>query len=141
MTESPQSPEQPARIVSPYPSRARFEQIVAEALDSIPDALWALIDNVAVLVEEWPNPDQLASVGLRNPRALLGLYEGIPLTSRTHNYGIVSPDRVTIFRRPIYAACGPNEQAIHDQIRRTVLHEIAHHFGISDARLIELGAY
>ncbi len=132
---------QPTRIVSPYPSRQRFEEIVADALASIPDDLWNLIDNVAVLVEEWPDQYQLESVGLRNPRSLLGLYEGVPLTRRNQGYGIVAPDRVTIFRRPIYAACGPNEQAILEQIRRTVLHEIAHHFGISDARLIELGAY
>jgi predicted Zn-dependent protease with MMP-like domain len=131
----------PERILSRYPSRQRFEEIVEEALASIPDELWKLIDNVAVMVEEWPLPYQLESVGLRNPRALLGLYEGIPLTHRTHSYGIVAPDRVTIFRRPIFAACGPNENAIREQIRRTVLHEIAHHFGISDARLIEIGAY
>lgn len=131
----------PERIPSRYPSRQRFEEIVEEALASIPDDLWNMIDNVAVMVEEWPLPYQLESVGLRNPRSLLGLYEGIPLTHRTRSYGIVAPDRVTIFRRPIFAACGPNEDAIRQQIRRTVLHEIAHHFGISDARLIEIGAY
>ncbi len=69
-------PSRPVRIASPYPSRQRFEEIVADALASIPDDLWNLIDNVAVMVEEWPDPYQLESVGLRNPRSLLGLYEG-----------------------------------------------------------------
>lgn len=131
----------PERIISQWPSRTRFEEIVDEALTSIPDALWNAIENVAVTVEEWPDQYQLESVGLHNPRQLLGLYEGVPLTQRSSRYGMVTPDRITIFRRPIYAACGANEKAIREQIRRTVLHEIAHHFGISDARLVELGAY
>jgi predicted Zn-dependent protease with MMP-like domain len=126
---------------NPFPTRERFEEIVVEALESIPDDLWALIDNVAVMVEEWPSRDQLDLVGLRLRHQLLGLYEGVPLTARTHNYGLVAPDRITIFRRPIYLACPPNENAIRAQIRRTVLHEMAHHFGISDERLHELGAY
>lgn len=126
---------------SPWPTRERFEEIVSEALDSIPDALWEMIDNVAVMVEEWPTHHQLASVGLRAPRQLLGLYEGVPLTERTHHYGLVAPDRITLFRRPIYLACPPDESTIRAQIRRTVLHEVAHHFGISDERLLELGAY
>jgi predicted Zn-dependent protease with MMP-like domain len=128
-------------LTSPYPSLERFEEIVGEALDSIPDALWAVNDNVAILVEEWPNREQLQSVGLRYPGQLLGLYEGVPLTGRTHSYGLVAPDRITIFRRPIYRYCAPDEAVIRDQIRRTVLHEVAHHFGISDERLHELGAY
>lgn len=126
---------------SPYPTRERFEEIVAEALESIPDDLWQLIDNVAVMVEEWPDRNQLESVGLRLRHQLLGLYEGVPLTARTHSYGLVAPDRISIFRRPIYLACRPDEDAIREQIRRTVLHEMAHHFGISDDRLHELGAY
>jgi predicted Zn-dependent protease with MMP-like domain len=126
---------------NPFPSRERFEEIVVEALEEIPDDLWELIDNVAVMVEEWPTRHQLESVGLRLRHQLLGLYEGVPLTERTHNYGLVAPDRITLFRRPIYLACPPDENAIREQIRRTVLHEMAHHFGISDARLIELGAY
>lgn len=133
--------ESPEHLPSRWPSRQRFEEIVTEALESIPEALWQMIDNVAVLVEEWPSPHHLESVGLRHARQLLGLYEGIPLTARTHNYGMVAPDRITIFRRPIYAACPPDENIIRQQIRRTVLHEVAHHFGISDQRLVELGAY
>ena len=132
---------EPARIYSRWPTRERFEEIVAAALEEIPDPLWKMIDNVAVMVEEWPQQHQLESVGLTDPRQLLGLYEGVPLTSRTSHYGLVAPDRITLFRRPIFGVCGPNEARIQAQIRRTVLHEMAHHFGISDERLIELGAY
>ena len=72
---------------------------------------------------------------------LLGLYHGIPLTARTHGYHLVPPDTITLFQGPIEAAAGDNPEAIRAQIRRTVIHEIAHHFGISDERLRELGAY
>jgi predicted Zn-dependent protease with MMP-like domain len=118
-----------------------FESVVEAALADIPDALWNKIDNVAVVVEEWPTPQQLGRVGVRSGGLLLGLYEGVPLTERTHHYGLVPPDKITIFRGPILRVCPPDETAIRTQIRRTVLHEIAHHFGISDERLHELGAY
>jgi predicted Zn-dependent protease with MMP-like domain len=118
-------------------SRERFEQLVEEALDSIPQALWNAIDNVGVVVEEWPSPAQMASVGLEHGNSiLLGLYEGVPLTARSHHYGLVLPDKITIFRVPILRVCPPgDEDAVRAQVRRTVLHEIAHHFGISDQRL------
>ncbi len=122
-------------------TRERFEELVSEALESIPEELWARIDNLAVLVEEWPTLAQRQSVGLGQDSLLLGLYEGVPLTARTHHYGLVAPDKITIFRRPILLVCPPDEDAIRSQVRRTVLHEIAHHFGISDARLHEIGAY
>lgn len=118
-----------------------FETLVEEALADIPDALWNKIDNVAVVVEEWPTQAQLASVGMSSGGLLLGLYEGVPLTARSHAYGLVAPDKITIFRGPILRVCPPNDEAIRNQVRRTVLHEIAHHFGISDERLHALGAY
>lgn len=122
-------------------TQARFEELVSEALESIPEQLWERIDNLAVMVEDWPTPAQRQSVGMERNGLLLGLYEGVPLTARTHNYGLVTPDKITIFRRPILLVCPPDEDAIRSQVRRTVLHEIAHHFGISDERLHELGAY
>lgn len=126
----------------PTVSPQRFEELVDEALESIPTELWDVIDNVAVLVEEWPNQWQMQSVGLRPGNMLLGLYQGVPLTSRTTHYGLVPPDKITIFRQTILRVCPPgDEAAIRAQVRRTVLHEIAHHFGISDQRLRELGAY
>ena len=107
----------------------RFEELVAEALDGIPPALGELMENVAVFVEEGSTRS-----------GLLGLYQGVPLTARDSGYGIggTMPDRITIFRRPILAMCRDDVE-VTDQIRRTVVHEVAHHFGIGDARLHELG--
>ena len=101
---------------------------MGEALDGIPPELGRLMDNVAVFVEE----------GAANPN-LLGLYQGIPLTRRDRGYeGMVLPDRITIFRRPIVDRCQSEAEVVH-QVRVTVIHEVGHHFGIDDARLHELG--
>jgi predicted Zn-dependent protease with MMP-like domain len=105
----------------------RFEEMVAAALDGLPAELGQMMTNVAVMVEH--------DLG---PPGLLGLYEGVPLTSRTTQYAGFLPDRITIYRRAICAICG-TEQEVADQVRRTVIHEIAHHFGIDDHRLGELG--
>jgi len=105
----------------------RFEEMVAAALDGLPAELGQLMSNVAVTVEHGPGP-----------RGLLGLYEGIPLTSRTTQYAGVLPDRITIYRQAICAIC-QTEDEVADQVRETVIHEVAHHFGIDDARLSELG--
>jgi predicted Zn-dependent protease with MMP-like domain len=106
-----------------------FETLVAEALDSIPRELSALIDNVAVFVEDEANPPQ---------PGLLGLYEGVPLTARGQWYAGVLPDRITIYRLPILRICY-STQDVADQVRITVVHEIAHHFGLGDAKLRGLG--
>ena len=108
-------------------SPARFEGMVEAALDSLPERLGRLMSNVAVMVQHEPGPP-----------GLLGLYEGIPLTSRTTGYAGVLPDRITIYRLAICAVC-QTEYDVIDQVRRTVVHEVGHHFGISDARLTELG--
>ncbi len=108
-------------------SPARFEEMVEAALDSLPERLGRLMSNVAVMVQHEPGPP-----------GLLGLYEGIPLTSRTTGYAGVLPDRITIYRLAICAVCETEDDVI-DQVRRTVVHEVGHHFGISDARLTELG--
>ena len=106
----------------------RFEELVGDALDAIPPELGRLMDNVAVLVKE-------GSPGSR----LLGRYDGIPLTERDAGYeGMVVPDRITIFRQPILAACRDEDEVV-EQVRITVVHEVAHHFGIDDDRLHELG--
>ena len=106
----------------------RFEEMVGAALDSLPDELGQLMRNVAVTVEHGPGP-----------RGLLGLYQGIPLTSRTASgYAGVLPDRITIYRLTICSICDTEDQVV-DQVRRTVIHEVAHHFGIGDERLRELG--
>ncbi len=117
-----------------------FEVLVAEALDSLPPDIQAKLENVEVVVEWRPSPAQLRRLGLGPGRSLFGLYEGIPHTRRTSGYNMVLPDKITIFRQPVEAHCQSDEQ-VRQVVRRTVLHELAHHFGISDERLRELGAY
>jgi len=104
-----------------------FEQMVATAMDRLPAEFADLVKNVAVLVEHGPGP-----------RGLLGLYEGIPLTSRTTNYAGVLPDKITIYQQAICAICDTEAEVV-EQVRRTVIHEVGHYFGISDERLRELG--
>jgi predicted Zn-dependent protease with MMP-like domain len=116
-------------------SRERFEDLVADALDSIPPELGDQMENVAVVVEDWPTADQLAGRG----GTLLGLYEGVSLTDRgPFSYGGVMPDRITIFRGPLCQR-SRDEADLARQIRVTVIHEVGHHFGIDDDRLRELG--
>jgi predicted Zn-dependent protease with MMP-like domain len=105
----------------------RFEDMVTEALDGLPEELGELMSNVAVTVQDDGGP-----------RGLLGLYQGVPLTRRTTSYAGALPDRITVFRRAICAICD-TEQEVVEQVRRTVVHEVGHHFGIGDARLRELG--
>ena len=112
-----------------------FERLVSDALDSIPAELGVQMENVAVVVEDWPRPDQLA--GRRG--TLLGLYEGIPLTRRgPMSYAGAVPDRITIFRGPLCARATDTDTLARD-VRVTVLHEVGHYFGMTDARLRELG--
>jgi len=115
-----------------------FERLVADALDGLPDAILRMLDNVAVVVADAPTEHQRQRVRLADDEDLLGLYEGIPLTERTSGYGAVLPDKVTIFQRAIEAQCD-SEAELVAEVRQTVVHELAHHLGISDARLIELG--
>ncbi|MFQ5459711.1 MAG: metallopeptidase family protein [Anaerolineae bacterium] len=117
-----------------------FEALAVEALDSLPDGVAAWLDNIEVVVEDWPTRDQLDLVGLEKRGDLLGIYEGVPLTERSADYGLVLPDRVTVFRKPLLAVCSTPAE-VRREVRRTVLHELAHHFGIDDERLDELGAY
>ena len=105
----------------------RFEEMVTEALDGLPDELGRLMSNVAVTVEHHGGPP-----------GLLGLYQGIPLTRRTTTYSATMPDRITIVRRAICWICSTEEEVV-EQVRRTVVHEVGHHFGIGDRRLRELG--
>jgi predicted Zn-dependent protease with MMP-like domain len=110
-------------------SKDRFEELVSEALDEIPPELAAVMDNVVVLVEDEPPADDAA---------LLGLYEGIPLTERDWAYGGQLPDRITIFRGPTLRMCTTEDEVV-DEVHITVVHEVAHHFGIDDDRLHALG--
>ena len=114
-----------------------FEELVADALDGLPDHLGRLMDNVVVMVEDWPNAEQLQLVPADH--TLLGLYQGVALTNRSPlNYVGAMPDRIFIFRGPI-SERSADAEALITLVRRTVVHEVAHHVGISDERLHELG--
>jgi predicted Zn-dependent protease with MMP-like domain len=128
--------------------RQRFERIVARALDGLSPEVVAMLDNVQVIVEDEPTDEQLAlGRGYPDPsdtaahggeETLFGLYEGVPLTRRGADYHLVPPDRITIFRGPLertFASPG----AIAREVRVTVMHELGHHLGFEEDRLVELG--
>ncbi len=120
--------------------RERFEELVVEAVSGLPANLRDNIHNVSIVVTDWPTPDQLEKVSMKRKQDLLGLYEGIPLTKRGRGYYMVLPDKITIFQKPIEMRYHSDE-TITKKIQSTVRHEIAHYFGISDARLREIGRY
>jgi predicted Zn-dependent protease with MMP-like domain len=117
--------------------REKFKRLVAEAIGSLPSQFLAKLENIDVVVEDWPTQMQLAKAGVRRGETLLGLYEGVPLTKRGTHYGLVPPDKITIFQKPIEAKCRYDAE-ITAEIQRVVRHEIAHHFGIGDDRLEQL---
>ena len=115
--------------------RRLFESMVAEALTELPEDFRKRISNVAVVIEEWPpEGSELPDLDVDDDPDLLGLYQGVPLGYRSSGYHLVMPDRITIYRQPILASCR-SEAALRREIRLTVLHEIGHHFGLSDAEL------
>ena len=117
--------------------RERFEQLVAKAVEDLPEEFLTKLHNVDVVVEDYPTSAQMSKVGLGRGQTLLGLYEGVPQTKRGRHYGLVPPDKITIFQKPIEARCR-HDAEITAEIERVVKHEIAHHFGISDARLQQI---
>jgi predicted Zn-dependent protease with MMP-like domain len=110
---------------------ARFVEYAEAALESLPRELRERMSNVDIVIEDEPPPGE----------RLLGLYQGVPLTERTSHYGGVLPDKITLYRRPLERLCGDDPERLAAEVRRVVLHEIAHHFGISDERLIEIDRY
>ncbi len=116
-------------------NRARFEELVAEAVDSLPEEFLVNMENVDVVVQDAPTAAQLARAG--RGMTLLGLYQGIPHTERTRGYNMVLPDRITIFQKPIEAVCRTDRETVAE-IQRVVRHEIAHHFGLDDEALDEI---
>lgn len=118
----------------------RFERLVAEAFEGIPEPFRSKLVNVALVVQEKPSRELLSSLGMPPGETLLGLYDGIPLTARGEGYNLVPPDRIIIFRRPILECCRTAED-VREQVRRTVLHEVAHFYGISDEELRRMGSY
>ena len=112
-------------------SSTEFEQLVESAVESLPADLRKSLSNVEIVVEDEPPPG----------RPLLGLYQGVPLTRRGSFYGGVLPDKITIYRGPIERIAGHDPIRLRREVRHVVLHELAHHFGISDERLVELDRY
>ena len=112
-------------------SDEEFQEWAEEAVTSVPPELRRAMSNVAIVIDDEPPPWM----------PLLGLYQGIPLTKRTSAYAGVPPDKITIYRGPLERHYGADRERLREEVRRVVLHEIAHHFGISDARLIEIDRY
>jgi predicted Zn-dependent protease with MMP-like domain len=117
--------------IDPQSAQPDFEWVIQDTLDSLPPELRGRISNVEIIVEDEPPPGQ----------PLLGLYQGVPLTRRSSNYSGALPDKITIYRRPLERLYGHDSELLRRQIRHVVLHEVAHHFGISDERLIEINRY
>lgn len=115
-----------------------FESLVVDVLDELPEQILEMLDNVDVVIEAWPSPEQLEEAGLGTEGTLYGLYEGVPLTARDGGYFLIPPDKITIFKGPIEQTCRTREE-VAEQVRITVIHEVAHHFGIGEERLEELG--
>jgi predicted Zn-dependent protease with MMP-like domain len=113
------------------PEPPRFERLVEDAVESLPPDLRRRLSNVEIVVEDEPPPGE----------RLLGLYQGVPLTRRGSAYSGALPDKISIYRRPLERLYGHDPELLRTQVRRVVLHELAHHFGISDERLIELDRY
>lgn len=119
---------------------ARFQQYVGEALEALPATFREKLDNVEIIVDAWPDRETLRKARVSHPAGLLGFYHGVPQTRRTHQYGLVLPDKISLYYYPIVMRCASDEE-VREMIRRVLYHEIAHHFGINDDRLREIGAY
>lgn len=118
----------------------RFEQLVAAAVESLPDEFRERLENIDVVVADVPTRSQQRRTDRRRGNLLLGLYEGVPLTERTAGYTFMMPDKITVFQKNIESLCRTDAEIVKE-VRHVVLHEIAHHFGIDDDRLEELGRY
>ena len=116
---------------------SEFEKLVEDGLTLIPEEIRSRINNVQIIIEDEPSDELLDELDVPPGETLFGLYTGVPLTERTVEYSAL-PDRIIIFRRPLLEEFG-NPAAIRREVARTVIHEVAHHFGIDDARLAELG--
>ena len=114
--------------------REKFEGLVARAIENLPPEFQSKLENVDVVVEDWPPPEQLRRPRQIRPAQLLGLYQGVPRTRRSRGYGLVLPDKISIFQKPIEAQCRFDDE-IEAKIGEVVRHEIAHHFGLDDKTL------
>ena len=117
----------------------RFERLVIQAVRELPPVFLERMDNLDIVVEDWASPTQLIGSGIEDKEFLLGLYEGIPLPDR-YDYNLVLPDKITLFKKAIESICDTDEEIV-SEVRTTVIHEIAHHFGIDDDELREMGVH
>jgi len=120
--------------------RAAFEGLVSQALAAIPHDIRRRMENVEIVVEDWPDGKTMRRAGVEHGAHLLGFYHGIPLTQRSHRYYLVLPDKISIYRMPILMRFRSPEE-VRATVHRVLRHEIGHHFGIHDERLSEIGAY
>ena len=119
-------------------TRKSFEKLVSEAVSALPEEFLSRLDNVEIVVEDFPSLEVQQTEGLESPYDLLGYYEGVPLTERdTADCGWL-PDRITVFQKPLEAICTSRNELI-EEVQRTVVHEVAHYFGIEEDRIAELG--
>lgn len=114
--------------------REKFEILIAQAIDNLPPEFRHKLENVDIVIQDWPTPRQLRQVKLANRRQLLGLYEGVPQTKRGRSYGMVLPDKISIFQKPIETQCN-SEKEVEVKIGDVVRHELAHHFGLDERTL------
>jgi predicted Zn-dependent protease with MMP-like domain len=119
-------------------TRREFERLVERALRRLPRRFRDRIQNVAVVVEDWADPETLESVGIEPPDTLYGLYQGTDLTRRDSGYGNVLPDVITIYQGPIEADCEAIEEEMEEVVLETVMHEVGHYFGLDDDLLDEI---
>jgi predicted Zn-dependent protease with MMP-like domain len=117
--------------------REKFEALVARAIDNLPPEFQCRLENVGIVVENWPTPGQLRQAKHSHPTQLLGLYQGVPQTMRGRRYGLVLPDKISIFQKPIEAHCRFVDE-IEATIEEVVRHEIAHHFGLDENTLRQI---
>ena len=120
--------------------REDFEKLVTEALENLPQVFKDSLENVDVVIEEKPRPEHEKTLDTKHRHMVLGLYQGVPLARRSHYYGMVMPDKISIFQQNIEKICKTDKEVVR-LVTHTVQHELAHHFGISDKRLRDLGIY
>ena len=122
-------------------TRKEFMVLAREALKELPKDFKAKLQNVSVVIEKEPDMDTLSKLGIGASGRLLGLYQGVPLKDRTHYYGMVLPDKITLYKNNIELECASSGEDIRAKIKHILEHEISHHFGITDNRLTDLGVY
>lgn len=118
--------------------REHFEQLVEDAFDALPSEILGYVDNVVFLVEDWPDRETLDSLGIGHREGLLGLYQGYPLSERSTSFAGTLPDRIVLYQKPIERHAVRRRMEVVEVIRGTLIHEVGHHFGLSETQLARL---